>query len=76
MADFCHINAFQKEKFVMRKSLFEGMNLNEVFTTHEERQEEILGMLEEMERNANYLLEVISDIRKLVTVKTENIKLG
>ena len=51
------------------KSVFEEMNLKELFPTHEERQEEMLGLVEEVERNANYLLEIMSDIRKLITVK-------
>ena len=53
----------------MTKSVFEGMNLKELFPTEESRQEELIGLVEEVERNATYLLEVMSDIRKLITTK-------
>ena len=67
MTDFYHHNIFQREKSVMTTSVFEGMNLKELFPTEESRQEELIGLIEEVERNANYLLEVMSDIRKLIT---------
>ena len=66
MTDFYHHNIFQWEKSVMTKSVFEGMNLKELFPTEESRQEEVIGLMEEVERNATYLLEVMSDIRKLI----------
>ena len=50
----------------MTKSVFEGMNLKGLFPTEESRQEELIGLIEEVERNATYLLEVMSDIRKLI----------
>ena len=66
MTDFSHHNIFPREKSVMTKSVFEGMNLKELFPTEESRQEEVIGLVEEVERNATYLLEVMSDIRKLI----------
>ena len=53
----------------MTKSVFEGMNLKKLFPTEESKQQELIGLIEEVERNANYLLEVMSDIRKLITTK-------
>ena len=69
MTDFYHYNIFQGEKSVMTKSVFEGMNLKKLFPTEENKQQELIGLIEEVERNANYLLEVMSDIRKLIITK-------